>query len=236
MLAVVDCRIPDSVASGLIALGYHPLRLPPHPSLPTPIASHPDMLLFFAPDAILCTVSYARIAHKELQQISMHLQKPIVTIDEDYGSMYPHDVLLNAAVVGRHLLCNPKSVSATPLSIYAESIVAVRQGYTKCATLPVGKNALITADPSIATAAGRFGIEVLQIAQGAIRLVGYDYGFIGGCASFSPYKTTDTIFFCGDVSLHPNAESIRDFCIRHGYRTHSLGKDPLTDVGTLFLI
>lgn len=236
MLAVLDCRAPDEAEAALIEYGYRILRLPPHPRLPAPVASHPDMLLFFAPHAILCTQSYARIAQQELKQISNHLNLPLCTIKEDYGARYPNDVLLNAASVGDYLLCFPQAIASELTKYYKNHILPVRQGYTKCSTLPIGKHALITEDPSIFKTAACIGLDVLRISSGHIQLNGYDYGFIGGCASFSPYEKTDTVYFCGDLSSHPDDASITAFCKRHGFHVRSLGTFPLTDIGTMFLI
>ena len=52
MLAVADMRLTKEVQTTLENAGHTVLRLPPHPTLPPQVASHPDMLLFFAPNAI----------------------------------------------------------------------------------------------------------------------------------------------------------------------------------------
>ncbi|MBQ8310214.1 MAG: hypothetical protein IJX80_04275 [Clostridia bacterium] len=236
MLAILDCRTPVEAEAALIEFGHSTLRLPPHPRLSSPVASHPDMLLFFAPQAIYCTGSYAKIAEQELLKISKHLKKEIRTVSEDYSDKYPKDVLLNAVPIGKHLLCHPSVVASELAECFADFILPVHQGYTKCSVLPIGDRALITSDESIHSAVSRAGMDVLRIMPGHIRLDGYGYGFIGGCASFSPYQKTDTIYFCGALSSHPDAASITDFCKRHGYQIRSLGRFPLTDIGTVFLL
>lgn len=236
MLAVLDCKFPIEAETALIELGHLPLRLPPHPLLPPPVASHPDMLLFFASDAVFCTQSYAEIAKCELRKISEHLKLPIRTVKKDYGAQYPSDVLLNAAPIGSYLLCSPKAVAPELVEGYGDFVLPVRQGYTKCSVLPIGNHALITSDSSIASVAMHKGLDVLQISPGHIRLDGYNYGFIGGCTSFLPYKDTDTVYTCGALSAHPDATRIIDFCKQYGYCIRSLGTFPLTDVGTIFLI
>ncbi len=235
MLAITDCRLPVSAENTLLELGHRVLRLPPHPTLPTPIASHPDMLLFFANDFILCTKNYYEVATRELREIANECDVPVHCIDQECGSEYPYDVLLNAVPIGKHLLCNPKTVAQELLRLGLIPI-GINQGYTKCSTLPLGSDALITADASIASAARKAGIDVLQIATGHVDLPGYDCGFIGGCTSFAPRGGTDTILFCGALSRHPDSKKIEDFCSRHGYRIKSLGAFSPLDVGTIFLI
>ena len=235
MLALTNHTLPPQAEAELKRQGHRVLRLPPHPTLPAPVASHPDMLLFFAEDRIFCTKSYHQIASRELEEISRTCGLPIHLIDSEYGKEYPHDVPLNAFPLGKHLFCNIKTVAPEllDLGLFPHH---VNQGYTKCSTLPLGDDALISADPSIVTAAREKGIEVLQIEAGHVALEGYDYGFIGGCASCAPMGGLHTIYFCGDLAQHPAYKSIKTFCEKHHFEVCSLGDFPLLDVGTIFMI
>ncbi|MBE6590035.1 MAG: hypothetical protein E7643_07630 [Ruminococcaceae bacterium] len=236
MTAIISHTAPKEAEETLRRLGYDVLRIPPHPALPSPVASHPDMLLFFASDAIFCTQSYAKLAQAELSLICERTRRPLCTVNGELGATYPHDVLFNAARVGKKLFCLPhataQEISASP----DVTVIPVRQGYAKCSVIPVGDNALICADPSIAKAALKEGLEVLRVHADGIRLEGYDCGFPGGCTSSAPYIDTTTILFCGAVSLHPDAAAMQDFCARHKHHLISLGDFPPTDVGTIFLI
>ena len=235
MLAITNYTFPHEAEENLARLGHRTLRLPPHPNLPEPVASHPDMLLFFAPDAIFCTKSYYQIAARELDEISSVYGAPIRQIEKEFENTYPNDVLLNALPVGKQLICNTKTVADELLNLGLE-LCHVNQGYTKCSSLPLGDKAIITADPTVAKCADERGIDVLQIQKGHISLSGYNYGFIGGCASFAPRGGMNTVFFCGDVLGHPDAEKIKKFCQKHEYRAVSCGEFPLCDVGTIFMI
>ena len=188
MIAVVSEQIPQLAEIRLRELGYQIQKLPPHPALPAPVASHPDMLLFFAPNAVLCTESYARIAARELANIEQAVGLPIRSVAEDYGSSYPRDILLNAARVGDRLFCFPSHTAQEILGLPRQQICAVRQGYAKCSTVPVGNHALVTEDPSIAAVAGAQGLEVLKISPQNVGLPGYNTGFLGGACSFAPYR------------------------------------------------
>ena len=157
MTAVVDARIPLTAEQALRDRGFAILKLPPHPSLPTPVASHPDMLLFFARNAVFCTKSYYTVAKAILEKLSRAAQRPLVAVKEELGATYPHDILLNAAPIGDHLFCLPEYTANEIKEGYR--VVPIRQGYAKCSTVPVGERALITADPSIARAAQVNGIE-----------------------------------------------------------------------------
>ena len=235
MLALTNHIFPRDAEESLSQLGHRTLRLPPHPTLPAPVSSHPDMLLFFAPDAILCTKSYYHIAAKELEEIALAYGVPIRCIEQEYGSEYPDDVLLNALPMGRHLICNTKTVADELLAL-GFLPCHVNQGYTKCSVLPLGEHALITSDTSIVAKALEIGIDVLQIRPGDISLLGYDYGFVGGCTSFAPRGGVNSVFFCGDLRQHPDGERITSFCQKHNFQPICLSNAPLCDVGTIFMI
>ena len=75
-------------------------------------------------------------------------------------------------------------------------------------------------------------ISLRMLRKGAIKLDGYGYGFIGGaCALFD-----NTLYFCGNIELHPNYEAIKAFCYAHGVSLCSLTDGKLYDVGGIVFI
>ncbi len=235
MLAILSHMAPRKLEKALTARGYRILSLPPHPALPPHLSSHPDLLLYFAEDAILTPKSYQSIAARELETISRHAKQPILFMDVSLGESYPLDVPLNAVTLGQVLIANPKT-AATAILLRHKRLCAVKQGYTKCAILPVGEDALITADAGIAGEARKLGLAVLEIEPGHILLPGYDTGFIGGASSYAPYQNTEELLFCGMLEYHPQGNEIAEFCRTHGKEPISLSSEPLSDIGTLFLI
>lgn len=233
--AVVDGRIPEKCAAGLMERGYFPIFMPPFYMLDAPVASHPDMLLFFG-DAIFCHSEYARAAAKELELISFVTGLEICTSDEPTGNKYPSDILLNAARVGTYIFCRPDAVSELIRS-YAErssfELVPVRQGYAECSICHVSDGAIITSDKVIAKAARIRGIRVLEISPGGIGLEGCrGGGFIGGASGLDG----DFVYFCGNPENHPDGDKIIAFCRSEGKEPVALSPDPLYDVGTMFFI
>jgi hypothetical protein len=236
MLAVIDHRAPKEITDGLTRNGFDLLKLPEHPDLPSPVASHPDMLLFFAKDRILCTKKYAQIAKKELSILSLQAQKPIVCIDDEVEGYYPKDILLNAAVVGNTLFCKADHTASEVLESIDGMVCNMGQGYAKCSVVPIAKDAMITADPSIAKAAKRIGIDVLEVSPAQIEIQQYDSGFLGGASSFAPYREWKEIYFCGDLFSHPDANKIQEFCFKYQKNPISLANRPLIDLGTIFFV
>lgn len=215
--------------------GYDTVRLPRNPSLPAPVAAHPDLSVFFAPDAVYTTAQYAALAEPALAAVCRRVGRPLRTVAKEVGDRYPRDVLLDALPLGSLLFCLPSATAQELTAHPAYRVVPMRQGYAKCATLPVGTHALASADPSILAAAEREGLELLPLSPGGIRLEGYDTGLIGGAASFAPYGKPDECFFCGDLQTHPDGAALTAFLAAHGITCRVLPGLPLTDIGTVFI-
>ncbi|MBQ1891005.1 MAG: hypothetical protein II164_01510 [Firmicutes bacterium] len=157
------------------------------------------------------------------------------------GPEYPADVLYNAVVTEKFMICNTRTVSPELVRAAEElfpdlMIIDVKQGYTKCNVIPVDDSHFITEDEGIARAlmaAGASdplsGPEVLLIRPGHVELPGYDRGFIGGCCG----RIGDDIWFNGDISAHPDYESIRKMITSCGLGIRYVPGKPLLDIGSI---
>lgn len=227
-IAAVDCRITQKIENALYGYADKIIKLPPCPLLAPPVASHPDMLLWCVGRRIVTYAEYSKIAKNELSEL-LALGLELVTENATPSASYPDDVQLNCAVVGKHAIANLKYTSEH-VKESGLALLHANQGYTKCSTVVVSDNAIITSDPSVFSAAHEAGIDALKISEGHVRLDGYGTGFIGGATGL-----TDTaVLFTGDLSTHPDAEKIEAFCARHGKRAVSLSDAPLYDYGTVF--
>ena len=222
MYVFTECRISAEALQALTAYGHTPIPCPAHPALDPAIASHPDMLLFPCKHGIFVHTSH-EITASDL---------PLLPIKQAPARNYPHDVLLNAARIGKYLLCRPDATAHEVLQYAQEAgltVLPVKQGYAKCNLCVVSDHAAITEDASIAAALRGVGIDVLQIDAGGVSLPSYPYGFIGGASG----NDGEHVFFCGDLSLHPDGGRIAEFCRKHKKETVSLASHLLHDVGSL---
>lgn len=148
------------------------------------------------------------------------------------GNEYPQDICYNAACTGRFFIHNLK-YTAPELIREAEqvgmTVVNVRQGYTKCSTVIVDEESIITYDKGICKACSAAGMDVLLVTPGHVLLPGYDTGFIGGCSG----RIGDTIVFNGDLSSHPNFDRILEFIENKGLEAKWFVEWPLTDIGSI---
>ena len=235
MLAIIDCRLPETCKASLSARGFEPLPMPPFPKLPEPVASHPDMLLFISDGVLITHKDYYDIAKNEIDRIASAGKLSVLLSDEEIGDRYPHDILFNAATVGIFILGLSNKISDHIHALAAETgrrIINVNQGYTKCSTVVVDNNAVITSDRTIALAARECGIDLLFVRPGHITLPGYDTGFIGGASG----RCGNKIYFCGNLDTHPDAMAIKAFCAAHCRTAVSLSSAPLFDAGPVFFI
>ena len=226
-IAVVDCRITPEIIGALGGYADKIIKLPPCPLLAPPVASHPDMLLWCVGRRIVTYAEYSKIAKNELSEL-LALGLELVTENATPSASYPDDVRLNCAVVGKHAIANLKYTS-DHVKESGLALLHANQGYTKCSTVVVSDNAIITSDPSVFSAAHKAGINALKISEGHVRLDGYGTGFIGGASGV----TDEAVLFTGDLSSHPDAEKIEAFCTRHGKHAVSLSDAPLYDYGTV---
>lgn len=235
MVAIVDNRIPNTSLSRLREFGFDVMSLPCADHLAEPVSAHPDMLIFMGFGKLFCHSEYFERNAELISRLATLSGLEMCLSDEKTDKEYPLDVLFNCVAIGNNLLCNTKTVSKTVLC-EAQSrgmkILHTNQGYSKCSVCKVSENAVITSDNSIARVCTENGIDVLIINEGNVALAGYDHGFIGG-ASGSDGKN---IYFCGDITRHPNAENIVDFCRKHGKNAVSLSDEPLYDIGSVFFI
>ena len=233
-LVLASSALSSSCENKLREFGFDPLKMPPYGRLQRGVSSHPDMLVFFISDKFLCTREYYNEAKSVFRRIEALGYSPILC-DEIPSEYYPHDVIFNALPLDTLIFGLESALSDTLRRIInasSKKIVNVKQGYTKCSVAKISENAIITADSGIAKSAASNGIDVLTISQGHVLLDGYNTGFIGGaCGAFD-----DTVYFCGELSYHPDAEKIEDFCKKHKKSCVSLSNEPLFDVGSLFFL
>ena len=231
---LVSETLPKFCRKGLEELGLRPLLLPPFSALSGATASHTDLLCFLLDKTAFCYGDYLT----ECPSLEEALQQAGYTprpLGDPIGPAYPRDIGLNGLRLGKRLFAKLSHFSPSVRSA-AEArglrLIDVRQGYARCTACPVSEDALITADPSIARAAEREGLSVLSISPGHVILEGYPYGFLGGaCGVWG-----DRLLFTGELAGHPDGEAIAAFCRAHGKEPISLSREPLTDVGSLFVL
>lgn len=207
--------------------GTEPLLITPSAYLPKAVCSHADLLCHPLGGNKVIVARGEKNIYFDIQSIGAQA----VESTSIPGAVYPRDVPLCAARVGRFLIANPGTTDRSILEDGAArrlQLLPVRQGYTRCSVAVVDARSIITSDAGIAKAALAAGMDVLQIRPGFIELPGYDTGFIGGCCGLI---AKDRMLFCGAVERHPDYRAIRSFLEKRRIAIVSVPDMTLTDVG-----
>ena len=197
--------------------------------LQNPVKNHADMGFLHITDKT-CIVSKLQTGLKlELEKLGYEC----ITLNDDLKREYPGDCLLNAAVIGRTVICNPKSIDPDVYEIAASNnlrIITTGQGYTKCSILPVNEYAFITSDKSVHRYCTAAGFDVLYVDPTGIELSGYGNGLIGGCGGLVGKRT---LALCGELSHFADGDKIKGFCSNYRTDIISLTKGRLKDIGSI---
>lgn len=226
-------ELPVAMQKSLSAYGWVPLAVPVCSAVHPALQGHPDLqLCVIDSDEIVVQPEISSEFLFLLQQIF----KRVIVGTTKLGEKYPHDIPYNVALIGEYGLHQTDYTDPILLKRLAFSCIEpqfVTQGYTGCSTLVINDNALITADSYIAATAEELGIDALLIEAGHIILPGMNYGFIGGAAG---YDGLGTVFFCGDLSSHPDSLKIMRFLKSYSLEVVCLSDAPLTDYGSLIFV
>ena len=208
---IVDNRISEKEEYSLLKLGFNVLKAPSCHGLPTANASHPDTLFCKLGNNLFTYADYAEEAMPLLSDIREYHRNVKISFVSDIPSpIYPGDCQLNALYVGGKLYARRQSLSSS-VGSFAESggieLVGVKQGYPACSVMKIDENGAVTSDRGMADSLVKNGIDVLLISEGNISLPPHKYGFIGGAS----FVFSDTAYFFGDITTHPDAEKIISF-------------------------
>lgn len=174
---------------------------------------------------------------KKQKELKQSLKKHGMTVLEsltEIKGVYPDDVKLNFAFIGKKVIGNFKYADIKLASLISDKDrINVKQGYCKCSILVVNENAVITDDESIHRKMLENDIGSLLIRKGDISLKGHEYGFIGGTSG--KISENEVVFF-GDIKKHRDYESIADFLSKNNCTYVCSDNGELRDIGGIIPI
>lgn len=152
-------------------------------------------------------------------------------IRADVSSPYPNEAVINVKSFGSGIVCNT-SLVAPSIKEFAEKnnikLYHCNQGYVGCSTVLVAQKAIMTDDKSVYDTFNRIGFDCLMLSKGQIKLIGHEYGFIGGCCGFTD---KNLLAFNGRLDTLDDADKIKDFLGKYNVKYIELTDEPLTDIG-----
>jgi len=229
-LAIIDPGLAENIIVNLQAAGFKTIPVQRTDRVDTPLSGHPDIQMFLHEKNLFV---HPDIDPSFLKSVENYVN--IIQCSTELGKNYPEDISYNIACTGRIALHRKECTENTILEYLRENNIQIEntnQGYTKCSTMIVDDNSIVTSDRSIHTAAGRSGLDSLLISPGYIDLPGYNYGFIGGASG----RFLDTIYLTGSIGDHPDSDRITDFIQSRGLRIKVLSDEKIFDAGSIFFI
>ena len=228
---IVGERYRKTTGAALEDLGFHVIYMPDNPNVDTRVAGHADLSVLRTGEREIFLAPHLQGTRFEasVRDIGYDVIFPEIAQSKEY----PLDADFNIVFLGNNMLCGRKNRLADCLSASRGfDRIAISQGYARCSTCIVSKNALITADSSIENAARALGYDVLKIHPGFFRLPGFDYGFIGG----SSFLLDGKLYFTGSINHYVHEDSILRFLIRHNTAPVFLSSDRAEDIGTAIVL
>jgi len=227
--ALIDPGLSPKAVNKLKQLDIEPLPVPCTHLVDTPISGHPDIQVFLHRNTAF--------VHPEIDRSFLKILGRYCDIKTGLTHLadsYPHDVGYNIAVTGDFAF-HKKNATDPVIKEYLLKnnilIIDVKQGYSKCSTLIVNEQSIITADKSIHNEALRNRFDSLLISPGYIDLPGYKYGFIGGATGIF----SNSIVITGNIDHHPDRDNIYRFIEDRCMTIKLLSDEPASDTGSLLI-
>lgn len=221
---------PD-LKSLLAERGIRVILVPPCPDLGEAVAGHADMQ-FHPVDGR--TIVVAPNAAEELKNELLNEGFTVLEGKKKLKSLYPADSPYNVLRIGSlafHNLKNTDPVLREQLELRGVKFFMVKQGYTKCLTVVLKGNALVTEDKGIQKAALACGLDVCFLDKtGGICLPPYDSGFLGGSSGL---LGPGLIAFTGRIDRHPEKEKLAMYLAGQNMLCLYLAFGSAWDVGSL---
>ncbi len=225
MKIITAANLSDEILTNLNKLGFIVYPTCADENVLHGLRFHADMQMARVGSEVICSPAVYEYLKKTLKKTNLNL----ICGKKQTGSNYPNDVAYNVKVAGNYVFHNFKYTDEV-LKEKLKDInkIDVSQGYSGCSICYIGDNALMTSDSVVYNASKLNGIDALLLEPGHIVLEGFNYGFIGGAS----FYIDGTVYFFGDIISHPQHKEIKEFCIKHNTKIHTLSKGPLFDYGS----
>jgi radical SAM superfamily enzyme len=194
------------------------------------ISSHADLVLSIADDTLILDENASKSIFCQLDALGV----PYVVGNSRLASDYPEDIAYNAVVTEKsliHRLAYTNSLLLQHSKNKGKRLISIRQGYTKCSTVIVSRESIITSDQGIYEAT-KDSMNVLLVQPGQVQLEGFDSGFLGGASG----SIEDEVVFHGDLSKHPDFNRIQAFVEAAHKKLVYFKEFPLTDIGSVLVL
>lgn len=228
--ALINPSAPQGIIDGLIKNNIEPKPITPHPDLDINENSHPDLQFCIINNSVIYAPNSDLLIFKNISQ-----DYQLMAGQRILQKKYPLNVAYNLGITPEYAWGKTETLDT---KIIAElkrqkiKLIDTNQGYSRCLSLGLNNNSVITSDCGLGTTLRKAGLKVLVINQGHINLTGFRYGFIGGCCGI----VDNMVVFSGNPQKHPEGELILDFIREAGMDWIILQDEKLLDLGSIPII
>lgn len=229
---LISNKISDNLKSLLNYLNINFIESIDNNVLPKEVSDHPDMSIHpITSTKFLVDFNVFSNYKNLLSKYDIEL----IPNNHLIGSAYPKDSLLNVSRLGKYYIHN-KYTSIDLIkhfNVLKLEHIVVKQGYSKCSTLILNCDTIVTSDKGIHKAVISRGLNSHLIPQGGIELKGYDTGFIGGAGGMIG---PDTLLLSGDLDLYEHGKPLRKILNDLEIKAVYPKGEKLVDLGSIILI
>lgn len=201
---IVSYKISEGFEQLLTNLKIDIIKTEPIYEIDVPVRDHPDMAVH--------PIDYKKIVvyNKHETYYREKLKKygvEVIPSSNNLNKLYPNDIALNVSRTNDYYFYKENCID---LSIEKNLIgnskpILVKQGYSKCSSLIIGNNLVITSDKGLCNTYLNNGVKCYLIPFGEIYLTGYDTGFIGGCGGMI---SEDELLFYGNLERYKYSDKL----------------------------
>ncbi|MFB0918910.1 MAG: hypothetical protein QMB63_07585 [Clostridiaceae bacterium] len=236
MILIVDYKTPQNEILKLERFG--PVFKSDKVTALSPIDGHPDMQIHVIDDTVFV---HKNISERLLKELKRNSNKNVIVTNYEIKPQYPSDIGLNCLSTFDVFIHDLKRTAPELLS-YIKSknlnCIHVKQGYTACSTLSVGKNAFITSDKGIFKTLTNNNKNTLYTDPEGIVLDGMGNGFIGGSMRIIKQENVNFLVSFGDPNNLKDFDRIIEFMKAEigDVTLFPLSSGPLYDRGGITII
>lgn len=201
---IVSYKISEGFEQLLTNLKIDIIKTEPINEIDVPVRDHPDMAVH--------PIDYKKIVvyNKHETYYREKLKKygvEVIPSSNKLNKLYPNDIALNVSRTNDYYFYKENCID---LSIEKNLMgnskpILVKQGYSKCSSLIIGNNLVITSDKGLCNTYLNNGVKCYLIPFGEIYLTGYDTGFIGGCGGMI---SEDELLFYGNLERYKYSDKL----------------------------
>ena len=216
-------------------------QMPINPEVDARVADHTDLSMFVSDAVYVAPCIYRSFldqlgtlqdAHLSLEIGFKCLVERLVCGTQTLKKEYPFNIAFNAVSLKKHFFHKLAFTEPRILDSLNCDRIEVKQGYTRCSTMVLNDDSVITEDVGLARSYKAYGYDVLVIEKGHVALPGYNYGFFGGSGGV----IEDKLVLNGALKHHPNGDAIMSYVHQVGLSIIELHDDPLIDCGSILYL